>query len=801
MYRLVVDGVGSSHGAFKVAMGCGGCGDNCHITPGEYIRSSLSSASEVVKYKFTYKSWMGGVEFNACDSEFDVRIVIKKGADVIRDCNTRGNGCQDSCGGKDLLRIPASQPTLADGEVYTIEIRAKNSQFGSFNVAFQADGDISTTIHKRFQSPGDGVPMKGLVMTRMGVEASQENMPGYPGLWGTVCGTGFTEREANVACREMGFAAGVLCENSNGQCEDGYAKNDLAIFYKNIRCQGHETKLSDCNADALTVKASDCPTDAAVVCFPKMVRLRKNMGNTACTYGFHWGQSRLNFIWSRYGCDAKFEAIIPDANDQNAQSNSRKSLRCSSADAGDRGGVVCSLDLASTCKTFTIGSSNSNEKEVSVDSGFMCPSEVRLKDRENNGIHANAPDTFVTDSNGPSRVVVKRTDTNTGWGMNLQLECCLRAEQECKDGVTMYQHQNYLGVQKKYTIGSYSSIDHNDAYTSLKVGSCCAVTVYEHGNFGGGAKAWGAGDHSFVGSDWNDKISSLRVASSCKTCFRTLRKKFRHLDYSGQGRTVTSTAKDCMYRCQMSPGCVGSSWWNDGGCHITNNKNNPLDGESVVTSYDCRSQSCKPTCTGGSCNSVTITDSEVKYTYNGDNVRHTINFNGKVAKVSGSYNTEKKYDKIVMNGETLTGVGSISNKETTSFEYSCDGSVGAGDEYSFSYVCKNVATAEAETEVSYKEGWEFEKRDGKSDAAVAVEEELSDSEDQESSESLEENGSNEEMKEQLEVAGNEVTEESYDYRLWVSIFTAALMVNIYMLWRRRRKGDEYHVLLQEEEAN
>merc|ERR1712066_605238 len=294
----------------------------------------------------------------------------------------------------------------------------------------------------------------------------------------------------------------------------------------------------------------------------------------------------------------------------------------------------------------------------------------------------------------------------------------------------------------------------------------------------------GAGDHGYVGSDWNDKISSLRVASSCKTCFRTLRKKFRHLDYSGQGRTVTSTAKDCMYRCQMSPGCVGSSWWNDGGCHITNNKNNPLDGEGVVTSYDCRSQSCKPTCTGGSCNSVTITDSEVKYTYNGDNVRHTINFNG----------------KVVMNGETLTGVGSISNKETTSFEYSCDGSVGAGDEYTFSYVCKNVAGAEAEAEVSYKEGW-----DGKSDAAVAVEEELSDGEDQESSESLEENGSNEdyieEMKEQSEVAGAEVTEESYDYRLWVSLFTAALMVNIYMLWRRRRKGDDYHALLQEEEAN
>ena len=46
----------------------------------------------------------------------------------------------------------------------------------------------------------EGERRRGEVMVGSGGDESL-------GVWGTVCGRGFTHREANVACRQLGFAS------------------------------------------------------------------------------------------------------------------------------------------------------------------------------------------------------------------------------------------------------------------------------------------------------------------------------------------------------------------------------------------------------------------------------------------------------------------------------------------------------------------------------------------------------------------------------------------------------------------
>jgi hypothetical protein len=78
---------------------------------------------------------------------------------------------------------------------------------------------------------------------------------------------------------------------------------------------------------------------------------------------------------------------------------------------------------------------------------------------------------------------------------------------QCK--VELFQHSNYGGVKNEYT-GDASRVKRNDDMSSLKVGGGCCVVVYVDRNFGGRSQRY-CKSTKFVGSLWNDKVSSIKV--------------------------------------------------------------------------------------------------------------------------------------------------------------------------------------------------------------------------------------------------------------------------------------------------
>lgn len=62
--------------------------------------------------------------------------------------------------------------------------------------------------------------------------------------WGQVCDTQFSQTEANVACKELGFSLGAVkfqsVVQSDLQAEIPYYQMD------SVKCQGHETSLKEC---------------------------------------------------------------------------------------------------------------------------------------------------------------------------------------------------------------------------------------------------------------------------------------------------------------------------------------------------------------------------------------------------------------------------------------------------------------------------------------------------------------------------------------------------------------------------
>ena len=61
---------------------------------------------------------------------------------------------------------------------------------------------------------------------------------------------------------------------------------------------------------------------------------------------------------------------------------------------------------------------------------------------------------------------------------------------------------------------------------------------------------------------------------------------FNTLDYEGQGRTVESSAEQCATRCLNTANCIGSTFYSDGGCHLS------ADGAELVEAGDVIAHEC-----------------------------------------------------------------------------------------------------------------------------------------------------------------------------------------------------------------
>ena len=80
---------------------------------------------------------------------------------------------------------------------------------------------------------------------------------------------------------------------------------------------------------------------------------------------------------------------------------------------------------------------------------------------------------------------------------------------------TMFQHWKYEGSSINLTSVPSKTrnipSDWNDQVSGMKIGKGCSLTVHEHSNGRGPSKTFSS-DIPWIGSEWNDKISSYRCS-------------------------------------------------------------------------------------------------------------------------------------------------------------------------------------------------------------------------------------------------------------------------------------------------
>src|SRR5262249_30794504 len=83
-------------------------------------------------------------------------------------------------------------------------------------------------------------------------------------------------------------------------------------------------------------------------------------------------------------------------------------------------------------------------------------------------------------------------------------------------GCILFEHANFEGhkftIRGNYNL-SYIGDRWNDKVSSIACNPYCEVTVFEHRDFKGASRKFGANIQN-VGGGWNDRISSARVRCS-----------------------------------------------------------------------------------------------------------------------------------------------------------------------------------------------------------------------------------------------------------------------------------------------
>ncbi|XP_035663824.1 deleted in malignant brain tumors 1 protein-like isoform X2 [Branchiostoma floridae] len=80
------------------------------------------------------------------------------------------------------------------------------------------------------------------------------------GDWGTVCGDGFDDRDAQVVCRQLGYRDGVA--TAGGDFGEGTGN----IWLQNVDCSGAESSVGDCQIQSWGNQDCSHSQDAGVVC-------------------------------------------------------------------------------------------------------------------------------------------------------------------------------------------------------------------------------------------------------------------------------------------------------------------------------------------------------------------------------------------------------------------------------------------------------------------------------------------------------------------------------------------------------
>ena len=86
----------------------------------------------------------------------------------------------------------------------------------------------------------------------------------HGGSWGTVCDDYWTIKEANVVCRQLGFAGGALSAITSA----GFGQGPGKIWMDDVDCDGNERRLKLCYHAGWGQHNCDHVDVAGVLCIP-----------------------------------------------------------------------------------------------------------------------------------------------------------------------------------------------------------------------------------------------------------------------------------------------------------------------------------------------------------------------------------------------------------------------------------------------------------------------------------------------------------------------------------------------------
>ncbi|XP_028650989.2 neurotrypsin isoform X1 [Erpetoichthys calabaricus] len=154
----------------------------------------------------------------------------------------------------DDVRCSGSERSLLD---------CSHSVLGQHDCSHSEDVGVQCETEIKSNEILDNTPDTGLLIRLADGESQKEGRVEVfqNGQWGTVCDDGWTDRDATVVCRQLGFE-GLSKARSMAYFGEGQGP----IHLDNVKCSGHEQTLRQCEAQEQDKHNCRHSEDAGVIC-------------------------------------------------------------------------------------------------------------------------------------------------------------------------------------------------------------------------------------------------------------------------------------------------------------------------------------------------------------------------------------------------------------------------------------------------------------------------------------------------------------------------------------------------------